>query len=148
MQFSLRALFVALTLAAVYCGVLFGLPTSIGNRFVSLFSIFLPAVIIGGVVYSRETWRAFWIGCAVGGVPLFLYASSGVISPTYAGREDPDRWYTYFFAIWHCVIVVNGLIVITMRWIYTRNRPPEGAIYSPPTEVPESDSSCSGVISK
>lgn len=148
MRFSLRTLLVGVTLAAIYCGVLFGLPASIANVVLAVLSVVLPSFIVGGIVYSREAWRAFWIGCAAGGLPLGLYLNLGVVLPMYSGLDDSNDWYRYLMATWHGAIVVNGIIVVAVRWICTRSRPLDGARYVFDADAPEEDGSYTDFVSR
>ena len=119
MQFSLRALLIVVTFAAIYCGVLFGLPVSNSVFVLAGLSGILPGIIVGGIVYSRSQWRAFWVGCAAGGVAVGFFLGLQVFLPSYAGGND-TKYLLYGMAIWHSLILLNGMVVAAISWRLAR----------------------------
>ncbi|MCO6043548.1 hypothetical protein NG895_06475 [Aeoliella sp. ICT_H6.2] len=75
MRYSLQRMLVAMTLASVYAGVAFGAPHLLAVLLLGIANGLMPAVYAGGVIYSRRSWRAFWIGTAACGMLPSLLAT-------------------------------------------------------------------------
>src|SRR5688572_30675273 len=73
MNFSLRQLLVLTTLLCAYVAVASALPVSLSVIILALGTTLLPAFFLGGILYSRGNWRAFWCGAAsCGTIPAML----------------------------------------------------------------------------
>src|SRR6476660_1685042 len=79
MQFRLITLFIATAAVAVVCGLITAAPPVLAIPVFGVTFWLAPAFWIGGVVYARGIWRAFFIGgVAVGAIPyltVVLYGS-------------------------------------------------------------------------
>ena len=129
MQFSLRAFLIFVGLFSIYCGLTFALPVALSLLGLTLLTFLFPPVIVGGIIYSRGSTRAFWIGCAASGfIPLIvaLYMGFTVTFLAFSDLGDLDdggRWYCAGLAFCHLSVAVYGLIVIAMRWFSGSVRP-------------------------
>ena len=123
MRFSLRSLFFLMAGVAVYCALLFAEPTWIGMISMPILTLMILPVAVGGIVYTRGAWQAFWIGCTVGTglviLIMFLF-SSGIIFSVSNG--DDDWQFRLIYAILHGLILINGAIVGGVRWFCTRGQ--------------------------
>ena len=125
MQFSLRALFLVVSLSAVFCGILFALPVALSLIVLTLLSFLLPPLVVGGIVYGRDGVRAFWIGCAVSGFVSTFVASIWRFvvciemiegNPWFLPVNEEVRWIVAILASFHLLIFFSGgAIVVVMR---------------------------------
>ncbi len=123
MRFSLRSLFSGIAAAALYCCVLFVVPPEVSSVCMVVMTLLALPIIVGGIVYSCGTWRAFWIGCAVGYGPISVYSVPTMLwsfMPIVSGEEGSEYVLSYALAAFHCFIVFNGGIVVLVRWTCKR----------------------------
>ena len=124
MRFSLRFLIVVTAIIAVYCGLVWGVPTAVGLILLSLLTTFIPPLIVGGIIYGRGTARAFWIGCAASGFIPFLVAAFYSFQWSFVRMDGinelgDEGWIlTLTMAICHALVFANGLIVVLSKWLY------------------------------
>jgi len=124
MRFSLRSLFIVIACTSIYCAVVFAIPVVLSFLALTVMTLLFPPIAVGGIVYGRGAWRAFWIGCAASGfVPCFIAAYMGttVSAMLLLGdydSEDVNRWYCAGLAFCHALVVVYGMIVVAMRWVH------------------------------
>jgi hypothetical protein len=88
MQFSLRTLFILTAIICVYCGVL-NAPQFIALPLFCALAWLSPAYWIAGVIYARDSRRAFFIGGLAGGAVPFLAL---VFYSLAVGFDFFDRW--------------------------------------------------------
>src|SRR5688572_1394695 len=69
-QFSIRSLLLLTTMVAVIVWVLFAPPHVVGALVMLAICIFLPPMVLAGILYLRDYWRAFFIGAAPWAVVL------------------------------------------------------------------------------
>lgn len=134
MRYSMRRLLIAMTLASIYAGVAFGSPPRLALVLLGLLSFVMPAIYVGGVVYSRRNWRAFWIGTAVCGFIPTLYVDWFVV--VFSLEFDEDFWFQLFsrsessdFVMGVVMLVVaqtlpclGGLACVVMRRLFKSQR--------------------------
>jgi hypothetical protein len=78
MQFRLITLFIATAAVAVVCGLITSAPPVLAIPVFCVMLWLAPAFWIGGVVYARGIWRAFFIGgVAVGAIPYLTVVVYG-----------------------------------------------------------------------
>jgi hypothetical protein len=128
-QFSLRSILLCIVLLSLYFGLAFATPPTIAIiGLVLLSAVMLPA-IVGGIIYARASWRAFWIGCATGAFPLGFFwwyiMLLGSFIPVNQGEESKTG--IYYLAAFHCLVIVDGVIVVVVRWLCVR-RSNDGSI--------------------
>lgn len=123
MRFSLRSLFFLMAGVAVYCALLFAEPTWIGMVSMPILTLMILPVAVGGIVYTRGAWQAFWIGCAAGiglMILMLLTFSSGIFFSLSSGDEV---WqFRLIYAILHGLILISGAIVVGVRWFCKRGQ--------------------------
>jgi hypothetical protein len=128
MRFSLRGLLILVGGLSVYCALVFTAPVVLSILGLTMMSLFVPPVIVGGIIYGRGAWRAFWIGCAASGfIPFFVAAylglsMSAMILTGDDELDDAGRWYGVGLAFCHALVFFNGIIVVAMRWVYGDGR--------------------------
>ena len=110
----------------MYCALLFAMPPAIRFGGLILVSVVLIPVIVGGIVYARGAWRAFWIGCATGASPMAWYFAIGAVAfiPVYQGQESHE--FRYMLAGCHLLTLVDGVVVVIVRWICVRQSKDKG----------------------
>jgi hypothetical protein len=141
MQFSLRAFLIFVGLFSAYCGLTFALPVALSTLGLTLLTFLFPPIIVGGIIYSRGTLRAFWIGCAASGfIPLIvaLYLGVSITIATFGDwgdLEEGGRWYCAGLAFCHVLVAVYGVIVVAMRWFSRGFGPTETKGEAPASSV-------------
>lgn len=128
MRYSLRGLFIVVTLAAVLCAVLFALPDGIGLIVLGLSTLSVTPACIAGVVYGRGKIRAFAIGCLTTGwwisFATFYYGIivmfEGDWQELFSAINSADEG-TIFYKIGWAVIMAwvgfSGLVSVGVRWL-------------------------------
>ena len=61
MRFSLLSLLSLVGGVSVYCGLMFATPVALSLIGLKLIGVCVPPVVVGGIIYGRDPWRAFWI---------------------------------------------------------------------------------------
>lgn len=127
MQFSLRTLFIFVSLSAVFCGIVFSLPIAGSIIVLTLLTSLLPALVTGGIIYGRNAVRAFWIGSAVTGlIPSIVAIFSGYMvciemlfnRPPLSRVDEDMRWIVGIItACFLLIFFSGGAIVIAVRWL-------------------------------
>jgi hypothetical protein len=72
-QFSTRTLFIVMSASAGLAWIFFAPPQWVGLLVLYLLYLMLPAATLAGVIYHRDGWRAFFIGCAPWVVGMTLW---------------------------------------------------------------------------
>ena len=129
-QFSIRSLLLLTTMVAVIVWVLFAPPHVVGALVMLAICIFLPPMVLAGILYLRDYWRAFFIGAAPWAVVLAF--GLGVLSIDML--EDGD-WLELFVLSANeaiqvkfyagpplAVILCSGLAAVAIRWWAVRKR--------------------------
>lgn len=112
MRFKLSTLMLAVVGGAIYVA-----STRSVYATTALTLLFAP-VTVGGIIYSRDAHRAFWIGCAAG-----MAVASPVIWPLarqtqlLALTTSPFESWVYF-GVAHGFIICSGGLVVVVRWFY------------------------------
>ncbi len=130
-QFSIRSLLVVTTIVAVIVWVLFAPPHVVGAVVLVGVCLLLPPIVIGGILYQRDYWRAFFIGAA----PWALVLLFGLAVLSIDALEDGD-WIDLFLmnaqdsieVKFYCapplaIILGSGLAAVAIRWWSLRKRP-------------------------
>ena len=138
MRFSLRSIFILMAGVAVYTALLFARPDAIAGVTMSILSALLLPITVGGVIYAQNAWRAFWIGCAVGILPMtfLMLMTGGGYFFIFNDMDDASSFRT-LFAILHGYILLNGLIVVGVRWFCLHRLSKQSAAPNNPTEIHE-----------
>lgn len=79
MSFSLKTLFIAVTVAAILLAIFFALPAEISTFVCTLISVVAPAGFVSWIVYGRGYGRAFAIGCTAASAILLFSTSLGIL---------------------------------------------------------------------
>jgi hypothetical protein len=125
MRFKLSSLMLSVFCLAIYMGIAC-LPQPYAGFPLLLLSILLSPVCLGGLVYARGYWRAFWIGFALVQYEAYRLLTFQVVAPLqnarslgdlveYTGNLDKD-----IFIWFHFWSLSSGLVVVMTRWIYLR----------------------------
>ena len=129
MKFSMRSLILLLTAASIYVAIVFALPDYLSYLLLALGTLFTPAVVIGGLVYSRRNWRAFW--CGYGATALMPLLYFGFVSSMMMGYGAFDgeeaRTMCYVLAGIQLLPIFGGLATVAMRRIFKSQRGIAGA---------------------
>jgi hypothetical protein len=122
MQFSLRWLFIATTLAVLYAALLFAFPIGIGLAGVVGLSAVILGFAVGGACYGKADQRAFWIGCLVTSIPCPFIAAFTLYFLMYAlffeASFDDDDIPVSMWTLAACHLlsfVGGGLCVLSRR---------------------------------
>lgn len=109
-QFSLRWLFVAVTVVAVLLGLLaFQIGQGIAYLcFLFAFRTAIPAAALAGAIYGRGDLQAFAIGALVPCIPVLT-----------SGDAAWDRWGLVFGTVLHLITVglSGGVAMVTRRLV-------------------------------
>jgi hypothetical protein len=130
-QFSIRFLLLLTTVVAVIVWVLFAPPHVVGALVMVGVCLLIPPVVVGGVLYQRDYWRAFFIGAAPWA--LVLLFGLGVLSIDVL--QDGD-WLDLFVMNTNdsievkfqtgpplAIILCSGLAAVALRW-WSLRKPP------------------------
>ncbi len=128
MRFTLRGLFIVVTLAAVLCAVLFALPSGISLIVLGLSTLSITPACIAGVVYGRGKIRAFAIGCLTTGwwisfatfyygiVVMFEGDWKELLSLADSANEGTIV-YKFGWAVLMAWVGFSGLVSVGVRWL-------------------------------
>lgn len=143
MRFSLKQLVGWTTAAAACCAVLFGIPSAIGATLLALGLVWLPIVLISGLVYARGWRRAFFLGATIGGTPvllpliLYMFMAAGMLADFDAAEFSLEALegaeavaIKFALAGLHGYIAACGVVALVTRWLVS---PP---VANSTTEVP------------
>ncbi len=125
MRFTVRHLLITMAVSSVYLALMFALPGVLSACLLTLLSFLAPAIYMGGVIYSRRAWRAFWIGTMTCGmVPAIVSAYYGIamVFEDWRGLFDGDRAFCYILAACQLLPFLGGVAVVTMRRFYKPTR--------------------------
>ena len=121
MRFSLRTLFLIVSVLGVYLAVVFALPPIVSGVCLTLVTFIGIPVVVTGVVYDCGYSRTFWIGCATSAIiPLLmlLYLSFGVFLPIYSDADGgEDRTASLIFTLGHGLVGLSGGVAVAARWL-------------------------------
>lgn len=127
MRFTLKTLFVVVSVAAVLCCAFFALPGWLSLIVLGTLFSLIPPAMIAGIVYGRGYGRAFSIGgmSAGGCLPfLYLYYSFAFLMNLIHGFDDLDDESVLGIRIVFVVILVlvclGGLAAMSVRWLSLR----------------------------
>lgn len=127
MQFTLKTLFVALSVAAVLCCAFFALPGWLSLIVLGTLFSLIPPALIAGIVYGRGYGRAFSIGgiSAGGCLPfIYLYYSFAFSMSFITGFDDLDDesvlGIKFSFAAILVLVCLGGLAAVSVRWLSLR----------------------------
>jgi hypothetical protein len=126
LQFRLRTLFITTTAAAVLFWAFFVPPQWLGLWAICLMYILLPAAAVGGIVFHRGYWQAFFIGMAPWIVIVLFWGTaaqlpwSPVSWPFDSGlfTGDPGQIISdkLVLAVPLVLAVASGLVAVGIRW--------------------------------
>jgi hypothetical protein len=131
MQFSIRQLMGWTAVAAVSCAVLFAFPSWAGLAVVGLVLLWLPILLVCGVIYARGWRRTFFIGALIAGapflVPLLFYLPVLLISGGLGGLDLSElaqpgglsglAFAKFAIAAFLAYVASNGLAAVATRWL-------------------------------
>ena len=131
-QFSIRSLLFLTTMVAVVVWVLFAPPHVVGALVMLGICLLLPPVVVAGILYQCDYWRAFFIGAAPWAVALYF----GLIAFSFDELEH-GQWLELFAMSSRdaievklsagpplAIIACSGLIAVAIRWWALRRRIP------------------------
>lgn len=124
MRFSLRTLFLIVSVLGVYLATAFATPPIVSAVGLTLVTYAMPPVVVTGVVYDRGYAHTFWIGCASAGTLPYLIAvyygfGAGVMVLTEWGDIDSSdgRILTIAVTVCHSLVFFSGGIAMVTRWL-------------------------------
>lgn len=130
-QFSIRSLLLLTTVVAVFVWVLFAPPHVVGALVMVGTCLLLPPVVVAGILFLRDYWRAFFIGAAPWTVVLLF--GLGVVSIEWL---DDGDWIELFVLSARdaievklyagpplAIILCSGLSAAAIRWWSVRKGP-------------------------
>jgi hypothetical protein len=133
-QFSLRTLFVVVTIVAVLCSGLLASPPWGRKLTLAFLALTSPVVFIALVIYGRGYLRAFAIGGVIALAPLAVTIASYGLE-MFAGMFTGDGmldalsqdsgsgyWEATVVAAYTGITILFGLLVMSVRWML---QPPE-----------------------
>lgn len=127
MRFTLKTLFVVVSVAAVLCCAFFALPGWLSLIVLGTLFSLVPPALIAGIVYGRGYGRAFSIGgiSAGGCLPfIYLYYSFAFSMSYINGFDDLDDesvlGIRVVFAVILFLVCLGGLAAISVRWLSLR----------------------------
>ena len=116
-QFSLRWIFVAMALVAVFCGEAVAFPDVVAEIAGLLVTALLPCGFVSGIVYARGAGQAFCIGALVmWSISLWMLTMRS-INFYDGGRVD--------FCILWSLPAAGGLVAVVVRWLTLNKLPRE-----------------------
>src|SRR5260221_13825732 len=72
MQFSIKHLMAWTVVVALACAVLFAVPSLVGAAILGLGLLWLPVLLVCGVIYARGWRRTFFIGALIAAAPFLV----------------------------------------------------------------------------
>src|SRR5690348_11511849 len=72
MQFSIKHLMAWTVVVALSCAVLFAVPSVVGTAILGLGLLWLPVLLVCGVIYARGWRRTFFIGALIAAAPILV----------------------------------------------------------------------------
>jgi hypothetical protein len=132
-QFSIRTLLIVTTACAVIVWVLFAPPHAVGFLMMLAICFVLPPIVLAGIVYQRNYWRAFFIGAAPWTAALCLWLSFLLIDSLEDGdwielpfiRADDAIELKLMAGPPLGIICASGLAAVAIRWWAIRRRAPQ-----------------------
>ena len=124
MQFSLKTLFWFVSFSSVVCAVFLALPSWLGVLVLLFSLVILPTLVVSGIVYGRNYFRAFAIGVAPTLLPvvglLMLFPLYGGLLVDGYGEDDSYVTIKIFFAVYFIAVFISGLTGMWVRWLALR----------------------------
>lgn len=121
-QFSLLGLFIAMTLAAIFCAVFFAAPIWAGVLVALFFAVSAPGILTTMICNGHAYARAFAVGAifpAGWGMFFGFYLWAGLLSEL----DSEQRWmFLLCFGIWLVMIIGSGSTAVATRWLIERPR--------------------------
>ena len=121
MQFSLKALMIAMLVAAILCAILFSFPRWLTTLLLFFVASLLPAVLVTTIVYGECEQRVFAIGAATTYLVMYLNPAFG---------NSPFRQLSGFrlhdgpleFLLFLVLLCASGWISVRFRrWLLRRS---------------------------
>lgn len=144
MQFSIKHLMVWTAVVAVVCAVLFAVPSLVGVAILGLGLVWLPVLLVCGVIYGRGWRRTFFIGALIAAAPfllpllayvpmLLLGAGMTSLDLDDLTGESAEAFTPIKFAIatFFAYVGATGLIALLSRWLVSPREPAPAPAVSP-----------------
>jgi hypothetical protein len=95
-QFGLKTLMLGMTGIAVYFGIVSAMPIWIIGPLFTLAIAAVPGTLVAGIVYGRQSSRAFFIGALTSAAVPMIFAGGFLLISSFEWAEMMDRnWGTY-----------------------------------------------------
>ena len=121
MTFTLKTLFIAVTVAAILLAIFFALPLTISMFVCGAISVVAPPGFVSWIVYGRGYGRAFAIGCtAASAVMLFSMGLSTVLFiPWMSGADAIEGMFVPVYSLDPPVDPAQGPTVVSFAAMFT-----------------------------
>ena len=136
MQFSIKHLMAWTVVVALACAVLFAVPSVVGAAILGLGLLWLPVLLVCGVIYARGWRRTFFIGALIAAapflVPLLAYMPMLLLGAGFSPIDFSDLSLDEFegistvkfaLAIFFAYVGGTGLMALFSRWLVSPREP-------------------------
>ena len=136
MQFSIKHLMAWTVVVALTCAVLFAVPSVVGVAILGLGLLWLPVLLVCGVVYARGWRRTFFIGALIAAapilVPLLIYLPMLILGAGMTSidlddltGESAEAFTSIKFAMatFFAYVGGTGLVALFSRWLVSPREP-------------------------
>jgi hypothetical protein len=136
MQFSIKQLMAWTVVVAMACAVLFAVPSIMGAAILGLGLLWLPVLLVCGVIYARGWRRTFFIGAMIAAAPflvpllayvpmLLLGAGLTSIDLEDLTGESAEAFTPIKFAIatFFAYVGGTGFVALFSRWLVSPREP-------------------------
>ena len=129
MQYSIRHLMGWTVAVAIACAVLFAVPAMVGAVIMGLVLLWLPVLLICGVIYARNWRRTFFIGATIAAapflVPFLFYVPIVLVSggladidwSEFASGAEGFAFTKFAIAAFFMYVAFSGVAAILSRWL-------------------------------
>jgi len=145
MQFSIKHLMAWTVVVALACAVLFAVPSVVGAAILALGLLWLPVLLVCGVIYARGWRRTFFIGALIAAapflVPLLAYMPMLLLGAGFTSVDFSDLSLDEFegistvkfaLAIFFAYVGGTGLMALFSRWLVSPREPAPTPVASAP----------------
>ncbi len=124
MQYSIRHLLVLTFFIAIFCAIVFAIPSPAATGILGIGLLSLPMVVVVGVIYALDWRRTFFIGALAGVMPFLLAllfnGPSMMMFPIYDTMDeegDVTPNVKFALAAFYVFVACNGVAAILVRWL-------------------------------
>ena len=130
---------------ALACAVLFAVPSVVGAAILGLGLLWLPVLLVCGVIYARGWRRTFFIGALIAAAPflapLLLYMPMLLLGAGFSPIEFGDlsleesegiSTVKFVIAAFFAYVGGTGLVALISRWLVSSREPAPTPVASAP----------------